>query len=251
MTSRFIDVASKLCSWLFGLRPSCSKPIGDLSMNAIAYACDIGSIKSGAFAWARNSSLEKTPTASDSIDELITCIVEDGKAGKTIALGFEAPLFMPVPTQSAQLNSGRQYESSRSMFAPAGATVTTIAIHQTAWILKQLHQHLGHRLTLTMDWLADWRKREAHLFIWEAFVSSGGHSDPQAHNSHKRDAATALQYFLANADNLDGVNSVTCENPLSLIAAAALWSGWLADVRHLHSSCLVLRPEAPYQGEVL
>lgn len=67
-------------------------------MNAIAYACDIGSVKSGAFAWARNSSAETTPTASQDIDRLIEYIVEDAKEGKTIALGFEAPLFMPVPT---------------------------------------------------------------------------------------------------------------------------------------------------------
>jgi hypothetical protein len=215
-------------------------------MNAIAYACDIGSVKRGAFAWARNNSAETTPTASQDIDKLIASIVEDAKAGKTIALGFEAPLFMPVPTESAQLNSGRQNESSHSMFAPAGAAVTTIAIHQTAWILKELRQHLGDQLTLTMDWQADWRKREAHLFIWEAFVSSKAHS-----STHMCDAATAVQYFLDNENDLDSVNAVKCETPLSLIAAAALWSGWLSDVQHLHSSCLVLRPEDPYRKEVL
>jgi hypothetical protein len=37
-------------------------------MNAIAYACDIGSVKSGAFAWARNSSTQATPIASQDID---------------------------------------------------------------------------------------------------------------------------------------------------------------------------------------
>jgi hypothetical protein len=215
-------------------------------MNAIAYACDIGSVKSGAFACARNSSTQATPTASQDIDKLIASIVEEAKAGKTIALGFEAPLFMPVPTESAQLNSGRQNESSRSMFAPAGAAVTTIAIHQTAWILKEHRQHLGDQLTLTMDWQADWRRREAHLFIWEAFVSSTAHS-----STHMGDAATALQYFLGNDRDLNAVNAVTCQNPLSLIGAAALWSGWLSDARVLHSSCLVFRPEKPYRKEVL
>ena len=215
-------------------------------MNAIAYACDIGSVKSGAFAWARNSSAKTAPTSDEDIDKLIACIVEDAEAGNTIALGFEAPLFMPVPTESSQLNSGRRNESSRSMFAPAGAAVTTIAIHQTAWILNQLHQHLGDQLTLTMDWQADWRKREAHLFIWEAFVSTKAHSA-----THKGDAETAVQYFLEHETDLNHVNAVTCENPLSLIAAAALWSGWLSDVRHLHSSCLVLRPDRPYREEVV
>jgi hypothetical protein len=214
-------------------------------LKAIAYACDIGSIKAGSFAWARNCSPDETPTASVDIDDLIVSIVRDANAGMTIAIGFEAPLFMPVPDVSSDLNSGRNNESSRSMFAPAGAAVTTIAIHETAWILKRLHGFVGTRLTLTTDWRTNWRSRAAHLFMWEAFVSSTAHSD-----THERDAATALQYFLNNDQDLNAVNAVTCDNPLSLIAASALWSGWFTDIQSLKSSCLVLRPTSPYAGPI-
>ncbi len=214
-------------------------------MSGIVYACDIGSVKSCAFAWARNTSINETPIASPNIDGLIASIVRDASSGASISLGFEAPLFLPIPDSSDQLNSGRTGDSNRSVFAPAGAAVTTIGVHESAWILKHLRNALHDELPLSMDWLAPWRSQPQKLFVWETFVSSTAHSD-----THERDAATALQYFLENESDLDSVNAVTCNNPLSLIAAAALWSGWLSDIGSLHSSCLVLRPNDPYGGPI-
>lgn len=213
-------------------------------MNPVVYACDIGSVKSGTFAWARNTSLDSSPAASVDIDDLITAITRDVTNGLPISLGFEAPLFLPVPDESSRLNSGRTGESSRSMFAPAGAAVTTLGVHESAWILKRLRTSLPPDTTLTFDWTTG-DYSPGQLFIWEAFVSSTAHSD-----THERDAATAVQYCLANHANLDAVNAVTCPNPLSLISAAALWSGWLTDVQSLHASCLVLRPAEPYTGTI-
>ena len=213
-------------------------------MNPVVYACDIGSVKSGTFAWARNVSRDSAPTASVDIDDLIAAVTRDVANGLPIALGFEAPLFLPVPDESSQLNSGRTGETSRSMFAPAGAAVTTLGVHESAWIFKQLRAALPADMSLTFDWTTiDYKPKE--IFIWEAFVSSTAHSD-----THKRDAATAVQYFLANIANLDAVNAVTCSNPLSLISAAALWSGWITDIGALHIPCLVLRPTEPYTGAI-
>lgn len=218
--------------------------MGDRSLNTVVYACDIGSVKSGTFAWARNDTSGNFPTASADIDNLIAGVTRDAIKGVSIALGFEAPLFLPVPNDSAHLNSGRIGESSRSMFAPAGAAVTTIAVHETAWIFKRLRASLPVETTLTFDWESK-RHLPGRLFVWEAFVSLTAHSD-----THMRDAATAVQYFLANMDNLVSVNAVTCDNPLSLVAASALWSGWLTDIQTLHSPCLVLRPTEPYTGQI-
>lgn len=36
-------------------------------------------------------------------------------------------------------------------------------------------------------------------------------------------------------------DEVSAEHPFSLIAAAALWSGWLKDVDELRQSCLVVK----------
>lgn len=216
-------------------------------MDGVVYACDIGSVKprTQSFAWSRNVSLADAPSASKNIDELITSIVADAKNGASISLGLEAPLFLPVPVASCKLNSGRNGEKDRSMFAQAGAVVTTIAIQQASWILKRLRERLADRLHFTTDWKSGWRTRPQKLLLWEAFVSSTAHSD-----THERDATTAVQSFLENEHDFAKANAVTCESPLSLISVAALWSGWLQDASRLHGDCLVLRPSKPYSGPI-
>jgi hypothetical protein len=59
---------------------------------------------------------------------------------KSIALGFECRLFMPVPPSADDLSKGRQGEGARAMFAQAGAAVNTLGVHQAAWILRKIHQ---------------------------------------------------------------------------------------------------------------
>lgn len=213
-------------------------------LESVVYACDIGSVKSGSFAWARNDAIKSTPTASVDINVLIAAISRDVMNGFNVSLGFEAPLFLPVPNSSCRLNSGRNGESSRSMFAPAGAAVTTLAVQQTAWILRRLRDSLPLNTSLTFDWI-NRESKPNQLFIWEAFVSGSAHS-----TTHERDAATAVQFFLQNMADLNAVNAVTCENPFSLISAAAIWSGWLKDIAFLHCPCLVLRPALRYDGPI-
>lgn len=213
-------------------------------MAKIVYACDIGSVRSNTFAWARNSTEGAMPAASGDIDELIASIIQDFKTGSSVALGFEAPQFIPVPLASERLNVGRPGEGNRSLFAPAGAAVTTISIQETAWILSRLGQFIP-RVRFTMDWRSDWASTQS-LMVWEAFVSGSAHSA-----SHERDAATAVQYFLNNIEDLGAVNAVSgCEGPFSLIGAAALWSGWGHHLEILREPCLVLRPDEPYPGEI-
>jgi len=67
-----------------------------------------------------------------------------------------------------------------------------------------------------------WPPSETHLilFCWEAFVSDKAHG-----RKHVQDAATAAMTFLSAESNLAGATTIVAERPLSLIAAAALWSG--------------------------
>jgi hypothetical protein len=59
-------------------------------------------------------------------------------------------------------------------------------------------------------------------------------------SSHVQDAKTAVALFARALprpkSSIDGT-----ENPLSLIAAAALWSGWTDDSAMLRNECLVLK----------
>lgn len=215
-------------------------------MRAI-YTCDIGGIRSGNFGWARCVPEEKANLiGSTDISRLIDCLQKDMENLMSIALGFECPLFIPVPISENDLCRGRQGEGSRSLFAQAGATVTTLGVHQAAWILRKIHPYGTNHFEFTTD-LSKWPPSDDHqvLFCWEAFVSGIAHS-----RSHTRDAATATMFFLHNEMHLGVVNAVTTELPFSLIQAVALWAGWSTNMAELHGSTLVIKPDKPYEGKI-
>lgn len=209
------------------------------------YAVDVGSTLSGrdgvAFAWCRVSDAGGVPVSATDISALADSLGEDLRSGQNVALGLEAPLFIPVPQETEKLSRGRENEGNRSWAAPAGGYVASLGVHQTAWLLRELHKRCGDRCELTVDparWSTPNHDRPL-LFCWEAFVSGPAHTD------HSGDAATAAMYFQAHQYKL--TTAVTAESPLSLFGAAVLWSGWSNDITWLHRSLLVLRPLEPWQ----
>lgn len=216
-------------------------------MNRVIYACDIGSIRAGHFAWARVVPGQGTPHVSRSIDHLVTQLSEDAYEGsKSIAIGFESPPFMPVPAGSASLGHGRENEGNRSMFAAVGASVTTLGIHEAVWILRALRDTTHSRLQYTFDWTLWPRNVEApYLPVWEAFVAGAAHG-----RAHICDAATAAMFFSDNENDLGRVNAVDAERPLCLIHAVALWANWSAELSGFNGNCLVLKPEHAYEGDI-
>lgn len=220
----------------------------------LIYSCDIGSTlnpkKRGgsAFGWARLNPNEgaKSIRGSSDIQELVDQLRLDIDEGYSVSLGFESPLFIPVPDNSRDLSKGREGDSDRSWSASSGAYVTTLGIHQSAWILKRLHESSSYKCTFTLDFQR-WPpiSHRQILFCWEAFVSGkDAHSD-----DHMRDAATAAVFFFDNERNLQRVNAVKSENPISLIGAVALWSGWVTDLEFIHKSTLVIKPVGMFEGE--
>jgi hypothetical protein len=114
----------------------------------VIYACDIGSTlyqkKRGgpAFGWARLNINERTKSirGSSDIQQLVEQLQLDIEAGYSVSLGFESPLFIPIPDSPEELSKAREGEGDRSWSAPPGVAVTTLGIHQSAWILKRLHK---------------------------------------------------------------------------------------------------------------
>ena len=187
------------------------------------------------------------PCASRDIDALALSLVKDLNDSFSVALGFECPLFMPVPGESDRLNCGRQGEGNRSIFAPAGAAVATLGLHEAAWVLRQIRDRvpLPHLSTRSTGARGRPEGEALHLLVWEAFVSGTAHGD-----SHERDAATAAVFFRANEQDLNAVNAVTANQSLSMVHAAALWAGLANDLDRLHQACLVLKPEQRYEGQI-
>ncbi len=213
----------------------------------VIYACDVGSTRpnTDAFAWVRClPDPNAIPAGSSSIEALVQNIINDAQAGRSVALGFESPLFIPEPMEAENLSRGRKGEADRAFSAPAGGYVATLGVHQSAWILRELFEAFGntHRFTAAMR---QWPPSDEPpvFFCWEAFVSGDAHSD-----DHVRDAATAVMGFINEEQRLEEANAVTAGNPLSLIHAVALWSGWSTDIGGLHDNCLVIKPGHQYSG---
>ncbi len=220
------------------------------------YACDIGSTlyqkkrRGPNFGWARLNPYEGTKSmrGSSDIQQLAEQLQRDIKEGYSVSLGFESPLFIPIPDNPEDLSKGREGDGARSWSVSSGAYVTTLGIHQSAWILKRLHESSSGKCEFTLDWKRWPPTSHQHiLFCWEAFVSG-----KDAHSADDmKDATTAVVFFFDNERNLQLVNAVTAEKPISLIGAVALWSGWTSDLMYLHNrTTLVLKPSSVFEGEI-
>jgi hypothetical protein len=139
----------------------------------VIYTCDVGSTlyqkkkRGPAFAWARLNPTKETKSiqVSRDIQRLVKRLELDIDEGYSVVLGFEAPLFIPVPDNSRDLSKRREGEGSRSFASQIGL-------------------------------------------------------------------------------------SVRAEDSISLIGAAALWSGWARDLAHLHKTTLALKPSSVFKDEI-
>ncbi len=210
-------------------------------MNAIIYCADIGSVPNGRFGWARVDPEEAELEAhrgSAQIAELVDAITADVDAGRPIALGFECPLFVPVPEEPLRLGMARSGEGNRSWSAGAGSGALATGIVEVAWLLSELH-HRRPDTRVFLDW-SDFVEAGVGLFLWEAFVT-----DRAKAATHVDDAAVAVAAFRNALPNPRVSNAVDAERPLSLLGAALIWSGWSDELDFLHAPCLVIKAAAP------
>lgn len=208
------------------------------------YAVDVGSTipRKGvtAFAWCCVDDSGAPKGQGNCPAELVSRVPADIRQGQSVSLGIEAPQFIPVPKDKGKLSTGRSNERDRSWAAPAGGYVAALALHQTAWLLRELRSECDTQCTLTVD-PNQWYSRATQgpvIFCWEAFVSG------PAHGTHAADAMTAAMCFVEHQTNLS--SAVTAECPLSLFGTAVLWSGWDDNLAWLSSQLVVLRPEKPW-----
>jgi len=213
------------------------------------YCCDVGGPSS--LGWARMSIADlgrPDVEGGRSMRGLVTAITADLEADVPVALGFECPLFMPIPSEATLLSCGREHEGNRSMFAPAGGYVALLGLHLAAWSLSQLRRP---GVGICLD-AGNWScQGTASILIWEAFVSGPAHTRD---GDHRRDAATAViefarRYGMGPPFASDVSLRANCAS-LSLAACAALWAGLSADLALLRSSVFVVRPMTAYAGAI-
>lgn len=211
------------------------------------YAVDVGSTQQDSFAWVCvDPEVPERLTGSRDIELLSARVVADLQAHRSVALGLEAPLFIPVPVAASRLSKARTDEGRPCWAAPPGLTVASLGLHQAAWVLRRVAEHCSN-LTRFQVAPTAWPPSPdvTILFCWEALVSGPVHS-----SSHLTDAATAAMAFVDRERSLLETTAVTADHPLSLIGAAALWSGLATDVEVLRASTVVVRPSTRFRGDV-
>lgn len=195
-------------------------------MTNLLIACaDVGSIANGNFGWAANDGEE----GSDPLTLAIR-VSAALNAGHQVALGFECPLFVPVPAEMKNLGKGRDNEGNRPWSAGAGCAAMATGLVQIAWTLQQIRRQCPGEVPVHFDLPA--LTRDRGLLIWEAFVSGKSKG-----GSHIADAKRAVQAF----ENADGQRrNIFTDRPMSLAALALLWSGWDIDIDSVRRSCLTI-----------
>jgi len=193
--------------------------------------------QAGKLRWAReevpSGEIERHRGGTE-IAELVEAVAGDLGDGVPVALGFECPLFVPVPEDPFRLGSARPGEGSRPWSAGAGTGALTTGLVQAAWVLTDLRRRRPTDLVF-FDW-ASFNAAGAGLYLWETFVTEKAKA-----TTHVDDAAIAVACFTAALPDPGRANAVTAERPLSLVGAAGLWAGWSDDAEFLRTPCLVLK----------
>lgn len=211
------------------------------------YCADIGSIRGGRFGWAVSRPPDDVRTLAPGDDEkinaLVAAVIADLRRGIKVALGFECPLFVPVPDDPMKLGCARGGEGSRPWSAGAGTGALATGLVQVSWVLREIQRAIPE-VPAFLDW-TDFSEAARGLFLWEAFVS-GKAKAVTATNPHCADATVAVARFVELLPDPRNADTVTADQPLSLVGAAALWSGLICDTSVLATRCVVIKAlEAP------
>jgi hypothetical protein len=151
-----------------------------------------------------------------------------------LALGFEAPMFVPYGRKICDLDRAREGDGDRAFSASPGACVLTKGLVIVPYIVEELR-----RCTKTAKSTFNWRDRlsEGDLLLFEAFVTHVGKSV-----SHEECARLALKQFPKGSEQRAAFESAVPEPcTMNLLGAILLRMGWAGDLRMLSEPCLIVR----------
>jgi hypothetical protein len=200
-------------------------------MEPVVACADVGSVRAGRFGWY--DSLGAYGELPSTLAARVAALLD---AGSRVALGFECPLFVPLPDEELQLGCARPGEGSRPWSAGAGSGALATGLVQVVWVLAQIRASLHEPAPAHTDW-ASFASSTVGLYLWEAFVSGGAKG-----SGHIDDARLAVSAFQRALPDLAVANAVSCFCPVySLIGAALLRTGWSTDPAVLNSACVVIK----------
>jgi hypothetical protein len=166
------------------------------------------------------------------IDECIEALAQAIEVGP-LALGFEAPMFVPFGRDREELDHCRVGEGDRAFSASAGACSLVKGLVIAPYILGGLRSRIE-----TANPTFKWHKQmvPGDLLLFEAFVT---HVGPLG---HKECARLAVEKFISGMENQAELESAINEpRSMNLLGAMLLRIGWTEDLSILSEPCLVVR----------
>jgi hypothetical protein len=215
-------------------------PMGNTADQLHVAVIDIGSPRRKNLGWSIVG-----PDCSEGTD-LNDCISKLAAALKKgpLALGFEAPMFVPMREEPTELTMAREGECvngvNRAFSGGPGAAVTVTGLVVVPFVLSKLKTECP-KAQATIKWHSR-PFLPGQLFLFEAFVTNRGPGQPEL-NCHIEDAKLAAQKArggLLETAKLD--SDVTTEPAsMSLLGAMMLRTGWTKDPSILAEQCLVVK----------
>lgn len=169
----------------------------------------------------------------DAFVEAVGAILREGP----VALGFEAPMFVPVRDNPRDLTKARGGEGNRPFTAGAGATALVTGLMVTAYILSHLRAKVP-TANVTFDWRSP--LHGTTLLLFEAFVSNQKKDGDNRHIEDARLAAHAFRRGMCEPAAFE--SSISEPACLNLLGAVLLRTGWTVDLNVLAHPCLVVKP---------
>ncbi len=119
----------------------------------VVFCADVGSVSTGRFGWARKEPRVDVEQLHDQSkpSQLANAVCEELASGRPVALGFECPLFVPVPSEEIALGRARAGEGNRAWSAGAGTGALATGLVQAAWVLREIRRRNPNE-TLWIDW---------------------------------------------------------------------------------------------------
>lgn len=201
------------------------------------FCADIGSIAQDNFGWARrNAELGVEVHDGNDIEAFADAVIDALAAERPVALGFEAPMFVPVPLGPHQLAKARPTDVGKPAWSsPPGSSAFTQAVAQTPWVLERIHAQIPD-VDVFFDW-ENFAEAQRGLLLWEAFVAGDAKG---VHHQH--DAQIAIEKFVDELPSVGDPRAHETERPFSLVAAAAMWAGFDVPPAALRQPCVLVRP---------
>jgi hypothetical protein len=159
-----------------------------------------------------------------------------------VALGFEAPQFVPMRPDPLKLTAGRNGEfgsgmPTRTFSAGAGPTALVTSLVIVPYVLSRLRKVVPNA-TATFDWRHP-LAQPGQLLLFEAFVTNQRKNAATRHIEDARLAITDFRRGMVSRGSFE--SSVTSDKCMNLLGAALLRTGWSTDVTLLSTPCLVVR----------